>query len=149
MDEKTPPSIDAAVAKAISTAKEERDARWRTARIANVAKARAAKAIADANRQRSKRLRGNQNRAPLGPSSMEHVINNLDRRSQVGRVLEQVKRDLTEHVGGDPTAAENLIIHAASLCATRLYLLQQKTLGFADPSEAGEHDAKCFSYLIP
>lgn len=66
--------------------------------------------------------------AKVGPFSATRVLAELDGRTLAGRVLRQTRRDLIAHCGGNPTAPERLLIEAAAVKATRLYLLSYKTL---------------------
>jgi hypothetical protein len=50
----------------------------------------------------------------------------LDARTRPGRILERVRQQLTEHVGGHPTAAQQLIIDRCAWISVRLDLLDSK-----------------------
>ena len=76
-----------------------------------------------------------------GPLSRDHRIASLDRRTRAGRVLRTVERDLIEHVGGHPTAAERLIINSAALKATRLSLLCERLLEDRELSDSSDGQA--------
>jgi hypothetical protein len=55
--------------------------------------------------------------------------------------LRQTRLDLADHVGGNPTAAERLIIESAAVKATRLFLLSEKLLNGGDISSESDHHA--------
>ena len=80
-----------------------------------------------------------------GPHSRDHVLSTIDRRTRAGRVLRTTEAELIEHVGGHPTAAERLLIQAASIKATRLALLSEKLLSGEDMSEGS--DAHILAWL--
>jgi hypothetical protein len=75
----------------------------------------------------------------VGPFSRDRSLSTLDKRTKAGRILRSTLADLTAHVGGDPTAAEALLIQSAALKATRLYLLSQKLLAGGEIGEDGDH----------
>ncbi len=77
----------------------------------------------------------------VGPFSRDRAISTLDKRTKAGRVLRTVISDLTDHIGGAPSAAEALIIQSAALKATRLHLLSEKLLAGGDMAEASDHHA--------
>jgi hypothetical protein len=72
--------------------------------------------------------KGCPNKREVGPFSKHRTISLLDLRSRAGRVLKQTRDDSVAHVGGNPFQTQALIIQAASLKATRLFLLQEKLL---------------------
>jgi hypothetical protein len=81
----------------------------------------------------------------VGPFSRDRSLSTLDKRTKAGRILRSTLADLTAHVGGDPTAAEALLIQSAALKATRLYLLSQKLLAGGEIGEDGDHH--CLAWL--
>jgi hypothetical protein len=81
------------------------------------------------------------NRNPVGPFSRDRSLTTLDKRTKAGRVLRQTRIDLADHVGGNPTAAERLIIESAAVKATRLFLLSEKLLAGGDISSESDHHA--------
>jgi hypothetical protein len=76
-----------------------------------------------------------------GPFARDSTLSTIDRRTRAGRVLRSVEADLVEHLGGNPTTAERLIIQSAALKATRLSLLTEKLLDKGDLSEGSDHHA--------
>ncbi len=86
------------------------------------------------------RPKGSKNRAPVGPFSKDRKLTSLDSRTRAGRVLRQTRLDLTQHVGGHPTAAEALIIQSAAVKATRLFLLSDKLLSGGEIGESTDHN---------
>ena len=82
----------------------------------------------------------------VGPFSRDRSLASLDKRTKAGRVMRQTLADLREHVGGNPTAAEGLIIQSAALKATRLYLLSAKLLE-AEDAAIPEGDNHALAWL--
>jgi len=76
-----------------------------------------------------------------GPFSRDRSLSTLDKRTKAGRVLRTTIGDLTAHLGGEPTAAEALLIQSAALKATRLFLLSEKLLAGGEIGEDGDHHA--------
>jgi hypothetical protein len=72
-----------------------------------------------------------------GPYSRDHVLSMIDKRTRAGRVYRTVIRELINHVGGDPSAAQRLLIESASIKATRLALLTDNLLAGIEPGEDG------------
>lgn len=81
------------------------------------------------------------NRKPVGPFARDRSLTTLDKRTKAGRVLRQTIADLTGHVGGDPSAAEALLIQSAGVKATRLYLLSEKLLNGGEIGADSDHHA--------
>jgi hypothetical protein len=81
----------------------------------------------------------------IGPFSRDRSLSTLDKRTKAGRVLRSTLSDLTAHVGGDPSAAEALLIQSAALKATRLFLLSEKLVGGGEIGEDGDHH--CLAWL--
>jgi hypothetical protein len=79
--------------------------------------------------KRKRRPKGSikQDRLP-GPFSDTRKLATLDGRTLAGRVLNQTRADMFEHLGGCPTAPERLLIEAVAVKATRLFLMSYKTL---------------------
>lgn len=76
-----------------------------------------------------------------GPFSRDRALASVDRRSKAGRTFKHTVASLVEHIGGDPTPAQALIIQSAALKATRLYLLSERFLDGADLGEKSDHHA--------
>lgn len=96
----------------------------------------------------SKRLRPfapRPNKEP-GQQSRQARFLTLDESTPAGRVLRTVIDDLTDQLGGEPTAAEALLIQAVAIKATRLFLLGKKLLGLGD-NEVMKSDDHALAYL--
>jgi|SRR5579872_1785215 len=63
----------------------------------------------------------------LGPNSRRHRLGYLDRRTYEGKVYEEFRRKLVEHVGGSPTITQAAIIERASYVYLRCKLMDAKT----------------------
>ena len=60
-------------------------------------------------------------------------LDSIDKRSQVGVALRRVRQELTEHLGGDATAPERILIEEAAkarviAAAVGDYILRQESL---------------------
>ena len=82
----------------------------------------------------------------VGPFSRDRALASVDKRTKAGRVMRQTLADLRDHVGGNPSAAEALIIQSAALKATRLFLLSQRLL-YAEDAAIPEGDNHCLAWL--
>jgi hypothetical protein len=72
-------------------------------------------------------------RRKVGPYSRPHTLARVDCRSQVGRYMRALARELAAHVGGDPTSAQRLLIREAVLKSAKLGVLVDKILEGAEP----------------
>jgi hypothetical protein len=50
----------------------------------------------------------------------------VDKRSREYRLMRQVRRDLTAHIGGNPNAAQRMLIERAVILSLRVAMLDQK-----------------------
>lgn len=92
--------------------------------------------------QNTKPRHSRKSRSPApGPFSRDETLSIIDRRTKAGRVLRTVEADLVNHLGGKPSAAEQLIIQSAALKATRLSLLSEKLLSGEEMAEGSDHHA--------
>ena len=85
------------------------------------------------------------NNRPVGPFARDRSLTTIDRRTKAGRTLRQVRADLVDMIGGNPTAAEALIIQSAAVKATRLFLISEQILSGVNFSDGSDHHA--LSYL--
>ncbi len=58
----------------------------------------------------------------IGPYSRENALTCIDGRTREGRFLQAIQAELTEHVGGLPSAAERILIKVAALKTLRVAL---------------------------
>ena len=80
-------------------------------------------------------------KAKPGPFSRSRALASVDRRSKAGRTFKNTVAALAEHIGGDPTPAQALIIQSAALKATRLFLLSERLLSGDELGEKSDHHA--------
>ncbi len=59
----------------------------------------------------------------IGPWSRNGVLTRLDLRTREGKFARAVHQELVKQVGGEPTAAEQLLIKLATLKALRVALM--------------------------
>ncbi len=64
----------------------------------------------------------------IGPYSRRNALAHLDLRTREGRFLMAIQDELTNHVGGAPSAAEAILIRLASLKALRVALMAPKIM---------------------
>lgn len=76
-----------------------------------------------------------------GPFSRDKTLSRLDRRTKAGKLMRTIAGDLVNDLGGDPSAAERLLIQAASVKAVRLSLLADMLLEGGDIGEGSDHHA--------
>ena len=65
----------------------------------------------------------------VGPYSRPQGLAALDGRSREGRLVRAVRRELTAHLGGKPSAAERMLIERAAFLSLRLAQLDAKMAG--------------------
>jgi hypothetical protein len=70
--------------------------------------------------------RGRRKGQGLGVYSCNTSLLRLDKRSREYRLMRQVRDDLTDHIGGQPTAVQRMLIERAVILSLRLALLDQK-----------------------
>ena len=79
------------------------------------------------------------NGAKVGPYSNVGRLLNVDGRTRLGKLMRDVRAALSEHVGGEPNAAQQLIIHQATIKTTRLILLEKRILSELGLEEGDTH----------
>ena len=62
----------------------------------------------------------------IGPYSTRDALGKLDGRTRESRLLHQVKRDLTAHVGGAPSATQRILVDRAARLTLQVALLDAK-----------------------
>jgi hypothetical protein len=85
----------------------------------------------------SGRLAGRQK---IGPYSKEGVLARIDKRSREALFLRRVTEELSEHVGGRPSAAQRALIERAAMLSLRLAMLDERVItGEMTTNVAGEY----------
>ncbi len=64
----------------------------------------------------------------IGPSSQAATWQKIDGRGVVARRLRAYRDELTEHVGGSPSATERVLIDRAAMLRVQLELMDQRSL---------------------
>jgi hypothetical protein len=72
--------------------------------------------------------RGRRKGQCVGVYSCNTTLANLDKRSWYGRLIRQVRQDLTDHIGGNPTPVQRMLIERASMLQLRVAMLDQKII---------------------
>jgi hypothetical protein len=62
----------------------------------------------------------------LGVYSCSRVLFQLDKRSREYRLMRQIRKDLTEHVGGRPNPLQRMLIERAVVLSLRVAMIDQK-----------------------
>jgi hypothetical protein len=75
----------------------------------------------------------------IGPYSRPHTIAKLDGRTKEARLMRAVRRELTAHVGGAPSATEMMMIEQAAQLRLHLALIDRKV---AEGREMTPHDSR-------
>lgn len=69
----------------------------------------------------------------VGPFSSSERLLSVDGRTGMGRLMSEVRQSLIDHLGGEPTAPEQLLIYTVTLKVTRLLMQQRHAL--KDPGD--------------
>jgi hypothetical protein len=70
----------------------------------------------------------------IGPSSRPVTLAKLDGRTREAALMRQVRADLTEHVGGNPNAAQRVLIQRAVILALKCAQLDAAIIDGAELS---------------
>lgn len=76
--------------------------------------------------ERLPRRRGRVKGQGVGVYSCPTTLLRLDKRSREGRLIRQVRADLTAHIGGKASVVQRMLIERAALLSLRLAKLDQK-----------------------
>jgi hypothetical protein len=76
--------------------------------------------------QKKRRFRYKHDAPRLGPHSRLHRLENVDRRTKEGKLLEEVRRELLAHIGPNPNAIQRLLITRACILSLRLAQIDRK-----------------------
>lgn len=71
----------------------------------------------------------------VGPFSGADRIARADKRTRLGRLVVGIRAALIEHVGGEPNAVQQIIIHTATVKLARLVQLDEAIIGRAGLAE--------------
>lgn len=77
----------------------------------------------------------------LGPFSRQSRLYLIDGRRAEAKLLNEIRAELTAHVGGNPSAVQRRLIERAALIHLRLHLMDQQTL--SDPV-MGERNSRYY-----
>ena len=76
----------------------------------------------------------------LGAYSKEIVLAKPDGRSREGRLLKQMRQELTRHLGGSLSATQRVLVERAAMLQLRCAVLDEKILD----GSFSEYDSKTF-----
>lgn len=77
----------------------------------------------------------------VGPYSRHAFLKKIDGRSKKGRLVKSLRRELTEHCGGNPTITQKLLIEQACELQLRIAIMNQR---FTESGVFTEHDSRTF-----
>ncbi len=78
----------------------------------------------------------------IGPHSRPNVLAKLDGRRREARLMQTVKDELIEHVGGKPTAPQRAIIERAAWLTLHVSLMDAKLLDEGGCCSLSERDSR-------
>ena len=78
----------------------------------------------------------------IGPHSRPNVLAKLDGRRREARLMQTVRAELTEHVGGNPSATQKALIERAAWLTLHVSLMDQKLIEQGEGSTLSEHDSR-------
>ncbi len=81
----------------------------------------------------------------IGAYSGGSALARVDLRTREGRFLQAIQQELTEHVGGQPNAAQQLLIRLASIKALRIALMADHVLSQESISERDDRQFLCWA----
>ncbi len=79
-----------------------------------------------------------------GHSSVERLLK-VDGRTRTGKLMRDIRAALVEHVGGEANAAQQLIIHAATIKIMRCILIERRVLSEQSLDEGDRHQYLAWS----
>jgi hypothetical protein len=71
----------------------------------------------------------------LGPHSRPHMLAKLDQRTRESRLLAAVRRDLTAHVGGRPSATQRALIERCARLSLYIEAMDRDSMASGTMSE--------------
>jgi hypothetical protein len=74
----------------------------------------------------------------IGPQSTATRLAKLDGRTQLAKQAKRLRQDLTQHVGGNPSATQRALIDQAVRLSMRIDIMDRKTLEGLDQGEGDD-----------
>jgi len=74
-----------------------------------------------------------------GVFSRASAVRNVDGRTREARIIRDTTAALTEHLGGQPTAPQQLLIHASAVLVMRLRVVLDRYANGDDPEALDRH----------
>lgn len=78
----------------------------------------------------------------IGPHSRPNVLAKIDGRRREARLMQTVRDELTEHVGGNPSATQKALIERAAWLTLHVSLMDQKLMEQGDGATLSERDSR-------
>ena len=79
-----------------------------------------------------------------GYASVERLLK-VDGRTKSGRLMREIRLALVEHIGGEANAAQQLLIHAATIKIMRCILVERRVLSEQSLDEGDRHQYLAWS----
>lgn len=77
----------------------------------------------------------------IGPHSRPNVLAKLDGRTREAQLMRKVREDLTQHIGGSPSATQAALIERAAWLSLHVALMDEKTMQ-PDAGPLSERDSR-------
>ena len=84
-------------------------------------------------------MAGKPARSRIGLFSRASAVRDVDGRTAEARIIKSTVRELTDHVGGNPTAAQRLLIQATATLVLRLRCALDRYVTGDDPETLDRH----------
>jgi hypothetical protein len=68
----------------------------------------------------------------IGPHSRPDKLQIVDGRLAEAKLMARVREELTQHLGGKPSATQKILIDRAAALSLRLHLMDRESAGAAD-----------------
>src|SRR5690348_12631730 len=81
----------------------------------------------------------------LGPYSRPGRLAAIDYRTSEGQLLTQVRQELTQHIGGKPTAPQRILIDRAAMLVLRITLMDKHEAQTGYMSEKNAREYLCWT----
>src|SRR3954453_5306706 len=81
----------------------------------------------------------------IGPYSRPGRLQAVDYRTSEGQLLTQVRQELTQHIGGKPTAPQRILIDRAAMLLLRITLMDMHEAKTGYMSEKNAREYLCWT----
>ena len=84
-------------------------------------------------------------REPVGGHSSVERLLKVDGRTRTGKLMRDIRLALVDHVGGHANAAQQILIHAATIKIMRCILIERRVLSEQSLAEGDKHQYLAWS----